>query len=74
MVARWSRREGWDGRHRFALAAGATSTYVWTAFPVRPEAGGSLTVDLVSNAVFGAVGIVILVLAARRLAPPPRPL
>jgi hypothetical protein len=37
----------------------------WLAFPLRPEAGGSLTVDLVSNTIFGAVAIVILVLAAR---------
>ncbi|URM99057.1 hypothetical protein LUW76_34630 [Actinomadura madurae] len=68
LVSRWSRRDGWDGPHRFALAAGATLTYVWTAFPTRPEGGGSLTVDLASNAVFGTVSIVILVLAGRRVA------
>jgi hypothetical protein len=38
---------------------------VWLAFPLRPEGGGSLTIDLVSNTVFGAVAIVILLLAAR---------
>jgi hypothetical protein len=67
LVSRWSRQDGWDGRHRFALAAGAALTYVWTAFPARPEAGGSLTVDLASNAVFGAVAILILVLAGKRV-------
>lgn len=65
LVSRWSRQEGWDQRHGFALAAGATLTYVWTAFPLRPESGGSLTTDLVSNTVFGAAAIAILVLAAR---------
>jgi hypothetical protein len=65
LVSRWSRQQGWDQRHRFALAAGAALTYVWLAFPLRPEGGGSLTIDLVSNTVFGAVAIVILLLAAR---------
>lgn len=68
LVSRWSRRPGWGRGHRFALAAGATLTYVWTAFPVRPEAGGSLTADLASNVVFGAVAIAVLALAARALA------
>ncbi|MBF6059797.1 DUF998 domain-containing protein [Nocardia terpenica] len=65
VVSRWSRREGWDQRHRFALAAGAVLTYVWAAFPLRPEQPGDPTVDLIGNAVFGAVGIVLLVSAAR---------
>ncbi|MQA83160.1 MAG: DUF998 domain-containing protein [Streptosporangiales bacterium] len=65
LVSRWSRQRGWDHRHRFALAAGAALTYVWTAFPLRPEGGGSLTIDLVSNAAFGAVAIIVLVLAGR---------
>jgi hypothetical protein len=65
LVSRWSRQRGWDHRHRFALAAGPTLTYGWTAFPVRPEAGGSLVADLVSNTVFGGTATVILVLAWR---------
>ncbi len=65
VVSRWSRQRGWSARHRFALAAGATLTYVWTAFPVRPESGGSLTVDLIGNAVFGTVAVVLLTLAGR---------
>jgi hypothetical protein len=65
LVSRWSRQQGWNRRHRFALAAGAALTYVWTAFPLRPEGGGPLTVDLVSNTLFGAVAVIILLLAAR---------
>jgi hypothetical protein len=72
LVSHWSRRSGWDQRHRFALAAGATLTYVWTAFPIRPEVGGSLTIDLISNALFGSVAIVLLAIAAHRLTRAPR--
>jgi hypothetical protein len=55
----------WHARHRFALAAGATLTYVWMAFPAVPESGVSLTVDLISNAVFGTVAVVLLLMAGR---------
>lgn len=65
MISRWSRERGWDARHRFALAAGATLTYVWMAFPAVPEGGVSLTVDLISNAVFGTVAVMLLFLAGR---------
>jgi len=65
LVSRWSRQQGWNQRHRLALAAGATVTYAWAAFPVPPEGGGSLAIDLVSNAVFGVVAITVLALAAR---------
>ena len=46
-----------------ALAAGATLTYVWLAFPMPPSDGGSPTMDLVSNVVFGSVAVILLVLA-----------
>ncbi|MER5971521.1 DUF998 domain-containing protein [Streptomyces sp. NPDC002055] len=65
-LSRWSRRAGWDARHRFAAAAGAVLTYVWVAFPVRPESGGSARADLVGNAVFGSLACLLLVWAARR--------
>jgi hypothetical protein len=65
MISRWSRQRGWNARHRFALAAGATLTYVWMSFPVMPEGGGSPTVDLISNAAFGSVAVVLLLLAGR---------
>ena len=63
MISRWSRQHGWNARHRFALAAGATLTYVWLAFPMPPSDGGSPTVDLVSNVVFGSVAVILLLLA-----------
>jgi len=65
LVSRWSRQEGWDARHTFALAAGATLTYAWTAFPNRPESGGSPTTDLIGNTVFALIALLILLLAAR---------
>lgn len=43
-------------------------TYAWVAFPLRPEGGGTLAIDLVSSAVFGVVAITVLVLAARATA------
>ncbi|GHC53603.1 DUF998 domain-containing protein [Streptomyces flavofungini] len=64
-VARWSRRPGWGARHVCALAGGALLTYVWAAFPVRPEDGGSLTADLVSNAVCAALALAVLARAVR---------
>ncbi len=69
LVTRWSGSRGWDGRHRFALAAGATLTYVWSAFPTQPESGGAH--DLLGNVVFGAVALVVLALAGRRVATGP---
>lgn len=69
LISRWSRQEGWDQRHVFALAAGAMLTYVWTAFPTRPETGGPLAEDLIGNVVFGAVAVVILLVAVRRVNP-----
>jgi hypothetical protein len=65
LISRWSRQEGWGPRHIFALAAGATATYAWTAFPLRPESPGSPTADLVGNTVFALIAAVILLLAAR---------
>jgi hypothetical protein len=65
MISRWSRQLGWNERHRFALAAGATLTYVWLAFPMPPSDGGSLALDLVSNVVFGSVAVILLLLAGR---------
>lgn len=70
LVSRWSRQRGWGTAHRFALAAGATLTYVWVSFPLRPEAGGPLAVDLTGNAVFGVIAVTILLLGARVSAKP----
>ncbi|HYZ68650.1 MAG TPA: hypothetical protein VE666_12780 [Mycobacterium sp.] len=68
MISRWSRQLGWGARHRFALAAGATLTYVWMAFPAVPEGGVSLAVDLISNVVFGSIAVVLLLFAGRSAA------
>jgi hypothetical protein len=63
-LLRSSRSVGWGSTHRFATAAGATLTYVWTSFPIKPEAyHPSRALDLTSNAVFGLVALAILVAA-----------
>ncbi|QIS03511.1 DUF998 domain-containing protein [Nocardia brasiliensis] len=59
-VQRWARRTGWTPQHTCALAAGAAVTYIWLAFPMRPEGGGSMLVDLLSNAVFGLLGCLLV--------------
>lgn len=67
LLGRSSGQQGWSGRHRFAVAAGAMATYMWLSFPVVPEDGGSRTEDLIGNAVFCAVAAVVLVLGRRRV-------
>jgi hypothetical protein len=67
VVTRWSHRGGWNGRHRLALAGGATMAYAWHAFPQAPVVGGAdAMTDLVGNLVFALGAIVLLVIAARR--------
>ena len=65
LCIRWSRRHGWDGRHRFALAAGALLTYVWGGF-FEAQANEDVTsgVAVLGNVVFGAGAIVLLAVAA----------
>jgi hypothetical protein len=65
MISRWSRQRDWGDRHRLALAAGATVTYVWMAFPVAPEGGGSPTIDLIGNAAFGTAAVAVVLMASR---------
>ncbi len=67
-VYAWSRRTGWNGRHRLALAAGAALAYAWHAFPEHPAVGGSGTADLVGNAIFAAGAVVLITAAARQQA------
>ncbi|MEV6416213.1 hypothetical protein [Kribbella sp. NPDC051718] len=69
LIPRWSRQDGWGQVQVFALAAGATLTYTWVAFPTRPESGGSPTVDLIGNAIFGLVAVLVLMAGVRRLNP-----
>jgi hypothetical protein len=64
-LLRWSRRAGWDQRHRFAVAAGLTLTYVWFGFLQVPSIGAvDPAIDLIGNAVFSAGGLAILAWAA----------
>lgn len=66
-VVRWSRRAGWDARHRTALAAGALLVYAWHGFPQPPAVPVPPAVDLAGNTVL-ALGAVILAVAAVRRA------
>ncbi len=69
-VLAWSRRAGWDDRHRLALAAGALLTYAWHAFTTRPVVGDGPVITPVSHAVFALAALVLLAVEVRRL---PRP-
>lgn len=46
LIVRWSRRSGWEGRHRVALVAGAFFTSAWGAFIVGSFTGQT---DLVTR-------------------------
>ncbi len=63
----WSRRAGWDGRHRLALAGGALLTYAWHGFLMRPVIGDGPVVTPVSHVVFALVAVVLLAFEVRRL-------
>ena len=68
LVRRWSRRHGWDGRHRLALAAGAVATYgAWFGPAQAVEAGTGPVEIIVGALVFGGVVLVTVVLAARSM-------
>ena len=71
MVLRWSRRLGWDGRHRVALAAGAVATYaLWFGPAQAGEAGTGPLETTVGAVVFGGAALVLVVAAyARHRAP-----
>ncbi|GAA1714750.1 hypothetical protein GCM10009745_73890 [Kribbella yunnanensis] len=67
VVRRWAGLVGWGQGQVFGLAAGATLTYVWTAFPTVPESGGSAVGDLVGNVVFGGIALVVLGVGVRKV-------
>jgi hypothetical protein len=69
-VLTWSRRTGWDHRHRLALAAGALLTYAWHAFTMRPVVGDGPVITPVSHAVFALAALALLAVEARRLPEP----
>lgn len=66
MVCAWSRRSGWDGRHRLALAAGAALTYAWRGFSQKPVVPVSRTIALIGNVVFSLGALCVIWMAARR--------
>jgi hypothetical protein len=66
VASRWSRREGWNGRHRLGLAGGAALTYAWHAFLQPPVIGGDRKIILMGNALFALGAVVFLMIAARR--------
>jgi hypothetical protein len=65
-VYAWSRRSGWDARHRLSLAGGAALTYAWHSFPQKPVVPASATLDLVGNIVFSFGAVFVIWMAARR--------
>ena len=68
-LLRWSRRTGWDQRHRFAAAAGFVVTYIWFGTVQVPPVGDvPLWIDLGGNAVFSLGALVILYFGARKSA------
>jgi hypothetical protein len=66
VIVNWSRRSGWTQRHSLMLAGGALLTYAWHSFPENPVMDASHTVDLVGNAVFSLLAVVLLVSATIR--------
>lgn len=65
VVHRWSRRTGWDARHRLALAAGAAATYaLWFGPAQAGEAGTGPAETAIGAVVFGLAMLVVVVLAA----------
>jgi hypothetical protein len=66
LVAGMSRRSGWDGSHRLALAAGAALAYGWHAFLQMPVDGTKGIAIRASNAVCLLVVLALIAYAARR--------
>jgi hypothetical protein len=67
VILRWSRRPGWDGRHRLATAAGALLTYAWHSFLMHPVIKSSPALIVVSHVVFALAAVLLLVFEARRV-------
>jgi hypothetical protein len=65
VLIRCSRRDDWGPAHRVAVAAGALLAYVWVGFVNTPQTAVAHSTDLIGNAVFGTVEIIIIALAVR---------
>jgi hypothetical protein len=66
VVVNWSRRTGWTRMHTLAAAGGALLTYAWHAFPETPVFDAPRTADLVGNAVFALLAVLLLISATIR--------
>lgn len=64
-LASFSRRAGWGRRHRFAVAAGVLSTYVWVGFVHAGEMGFGVWIVVVGGVLCGLIAVVLVGLAAR---------
>src|ERR1700722_4227652 len=64
-VSAWSRREGWAGIHRLALAGGAALAYAWHAFIQTPAVGQNGLANRIGNGVVAAGVLALLCVAAR---------
>jgi hypothetical protein len=68
LVARLSRRAGWQTRHQVALAAGALLTYAWAGFLITGLKHHDDPVAFAGNGAF-AVGAIALIVVALRERP-----
>jgi hypothetical protein len=66
-VLLWSRRPGWNGRHRLAVAAGGLLTYAWHSFLSRPLSDGPAVLIPISHAFFAVLAVLLLALETRRV-------
>jgi hypothetical protein len=67
LVRFWGRHELWSRQHVLALASGALLTYAWHGFQEKPSLDSSQAADLVGNAIFAGLAVVLLVVAWRRV-------
>ena len=67
-VSIWSRRSGWNSRHRLALASGAALTYAWHSFLQKPVVPVSTRLDRVGDIVFSLGAVFVIWMAAYRQA------
>jgi len=66
LVLFWSRRSGWDMRHKLALASGAALAYGWHAFIGHPVVGGGVAMVRIGNGIFLLGAIALIAFAAKR--------
>lgn len=66
---RWSHRAAWSPRHSVGIAGGLLMTYAWYGFIQPPSvAGASPQIDLIGNAIFALGALILLIVAALRIA------